>query len=231
MIVDVIIPVLNEEHSIALVINEIPKSLIRDIIVVDNGSKDQTSVVARQSGATVLLEEKKGYGAACLKGIKYIQNKSVAPDIVVFLDGDYSDTPSEIVHVLHPILHESFDLVIGSRVLGISEPGSMTAVQKFGNWLSTFLIATLYQYHFTDLGPFRAITWKKLLELNMKDQNFGWTVEMQVKAAKLKFKTKEVSVSYKKRIGKSKVSGTIKGSISAGYKILTTIFRLYFTVN
>jgi len=219
-----IIPALNEEKSIAKVIGEIP-SLIEEIIVIDNGSIDDTIQVARNAGATVLQEAERGYGAACLKGIDYVKQNHPSTDIIVFLDADYSDFPIETPSLIDPILSNEFDLVIGSRVLGNHEKGSLTPVQQFGNWLSCILIKIIYKVKFTDLGPFRAIKFKKLLELDMKDRNYGWTVEMQIKAAKQNFYCTEVPVSYRKRIGISKVSGTIKGSILAGYKILYTIFK------
>ena len=167
----------------------------------------------------------KGYGAACLKGISYVADKNDA-DIVVFLDGDYSDHPEELVDVVAPIINEGYDMVIGSRELGEREKGAMMPQQIFGNWLATTLIRLIYNYTFTDLGPFRAIRWDRLVEIDMKDRDFGWTVEMQVKAAKKKLKCTEVSVNYRKRIGVSKVTGTIKGTVMAGYKILWTIFKL-----
>ncbi|MEP7195129.1 MAG: glycosyltransferase family 2 protein [Saprospiraceae bacterium] len=226
MIIDVVIPVLNEEESIGLVLAELPHDKIRNIIVCDNGSTDRTVEIALANGATVVHQTIKGYGAACLKAMDYISDQIQSPDIVLYIDGDYSDYPSEAINILEPLIIENYDLVIGSRVLGKSEKGSLTKVQNFGNWLSTKLIHLLYNYKFTDLGPFRAIRYQAYKKLNMKDQNFGWTVEMQVKAAKYKLLCKELPVSYKKRLGKSKVSGTIVGSIMAGYKILYTIFKL-----
>ena len=224
-IVDVIIPAYNEEQSIVHVLKDIPKNLVREIIVCNNGSTDDTERVAREAGATVLLQPLKGYGNACLKGIEYIDQKNQKPDIVVFLDGDYSDHPEEMTDLLHAI-EEGFDLVIGSRALGEMERGAMMPQQVFGNWLATNLIKLIYNYHFTDLGPFRAIKYSKLKQLKMSDKTFGWTVEMQVKAAKQQLKCKEIPVKYRKRIGISKVSGTIKGTILAGHKILWTIFKL-----
>lgn len=226
--IDVIIPAYNEEKSIPHVLNEIPKDLVREIIVCNNGSTDDTPIVAKANGATVLDQPLSGYGNACLKGIEYLKEKpkSEQPDIVVFIDGDYSDYPQEMYGLVDPILENDIDLVIGSRALGDLESGSMTPQQIFGNWLATNLIRLFYDYHFTDLGPFRAIKWSKLLELEMVDRDFGWTVEMQVKAAKMKFKCEEVPVNYRKRIGVSKVSGTIRGTILAGHKILWTIFKL-----
>lgn len=225
-IIDIIIPAYNEEKSIPLVLGDIPNNLVREVIVCNNASKDRTAEVAEKSGATVLLQAQKGYGSACLKGIEHLQNKAVKPDIVVFLDADYSDHPQEMTDLIRPILEENMDLVIGSRALGDMEEGSMTPQQVFGNWLATNLIRLFYKYDFTDLGPFRAIKYDKLIALNMEDPDFGWTVEMQVKAAKMKLQCTEVPVTYRKRIGVSKISGTIKGTILAGHKILWTIFKL-----
>jgi glycosyltransferase involved in cell wall biosynthesis len=225
-IIDVIIPAYNEEQSIGHVLRDIPSGLVRDIIVCDNNSTDQTASVAQSAGATVVRQIRKGYGSACLKGMAHIAEKAEAPDIIVFLDGDYSDYPDQMPLILEPILHQGKSMVIGSRALGKSESGSMTIPQIFGNWLATSLIRVIYGYRFTDLGPFRAITYPALLSLNMEDPDFGWTVEMQVKAAKKGLACAEVPVDYKRRIGVSKVSGTIKGTIMAGYKILWTIFKL-----
>ena len=227
MIIDVIIPAYNEEQSIASVLRDIPSSLVRDVIVCNNASTDKTAEVAEKNGATVLFQPQKGYGSACLKGIEYLKNKPInqQPDILVFLDGDYSDHPEEMPLVVAPIMENNIDMVIGSRALGNMEPGAMMPQQIFGNWLATNLIRLFYNYHFTDLGPFRAIQWQKLLDLDMQDRDFGWTVEMQVKAAKYGLKCQEVPVSYRKRIGVSKVSGTIRGTILAGHKILWTIFK------
>ncbi len=221
----VIIPALNEEESIAKVIADIPAGIVREIIVVDNGSTDNTKEVAKQAGATVLIEPLRGYGAACLKGIGYAKDTAPDTEIIVFLDADYSDHPEEMPAVMAPIIEDDMDMVIGSRALGEREKGSLTIVQAFGNWLSGKLLGLLYNARFTDLGPFRAIKFSKLLALDMQDKNYGWTVEMQVKAAKQNFKFTEVPVKYRHRIGKSKVSGTVKGSILAGYKILYTIFK------
>lgn len=226
MITDVIIPVLNEQDSIAKVIRDLPIQFIRNIIVCNNGSTDQTAQKAIEAGAIVVEENERGYGAACLKGLQYIQGLESKPDIILFIDGDYSDFPQEASQILKPIIEYNYEMVIGSRVLGYSQKGSLTPVQRFGNWLSTKLIFWIFNYKFTDLGPFRAIRYKSLDLLQMKDRNFGWTVEMQVKAAKYKLRSTEVPVSYRNRIGKSKVSGTIKGSIKAGVKILYTIFSL-----
>ncbi|MFK7908830.1 MAG: glycosyltransferase family 2 protein [Chitinophagales bacterium] len=224
-IIDVIIPAYNEEKSIPLVLGDIPKNLVREVIVCNNNSKDRTAEVAQKAGATVVLQTQKGYGSACLKGMEHIQNKAIKPDIVVFLDADYSDHPEELADLIRPILEDDMDMVIGSRALGEMEEGSMTPQQIFGNWLATNLIRIFYRYEFTDLGPFRAIKYDQLVELNMQDPDFGWTVEMQVKAAKMKFRCVEIPVTYRKRIGVSKISGTIKGTILAGHKILWTIFK------
>lgn len=226
LIIDVIIPAYNEEKSIASVIRDIPDDLVRDIIVCNNNSTDNTVQKAKEAGAIVVDEPRKGYGSACLKGMAYIAENKLSPDIVVFIDGDYSDHPEEMPLLVQPILDEKMDMVIGSRALGNLEKGSMQVQQIFGNWLATTLIRMIYGYHFTDLGPFRAIRYKSLLDLNMADKDFGWTVEMQVKAAKQKLKCTEVAVNYRRRIGVSKVSGTVKGTILAGHKILWTIFKL-----
>lgn len=224
-IIDVIIPAFNEENSVANVIRDIPKTLVREIIVVNNNSNDATSKNALSAGATVLNELQQGYGYACLKGLQYLSEKAVKPDIVVFIDADYSDHPQEMVEIVKPIIDNGKDLVIGSRALGNKERGSMTGPQIFGNWLATTLIKMLYKTRYTDLGPFRAMNYQKLVRLQMKDTTYGWTVEMQLKAAKMKMAVHEVPVTYRKRIGHSKISGTVKGTVLAGYKIITTIFK------
>lgn len=225
-IITVIIPAFNEEQSIAKVINDIPKSVVDNVIVVNNNSTDNTANVAKNAGAIVLNEPRKGYGWACLKGIK--KSKSLNTDIVVFLDGDYSDYPEEIPDVLQPILKNDMDLVIGSRVLGKREKGSLTPQQIFGNWLATKLIRLFYGATFSDLGPFRAIKSDALEQLKMSDKTYGWTIEMQIKAAKQKMNFCEVPVNYKKRIGVSKVSGTVKGTVLAGIKIIFAVFKYRF---
>ncbi|MEM1122508.1 MAG: glycosyltransferase family 2 protein [Bacteroidota bacterium] len=227
-IIDVIIPAYNEQDSIGNVLRDIPKELVREIIVCNNASTDTTKAVALANGATVVDQPLKGYGNACLKGIAHVKAKSTVdqPDIIVFLDGDYSDHPEEMTKLVAPIIEKDIDMVIGSRALGNMESGAMMPQQIFGNWLATNLIRLFYNYNFTDLGPFRAIKWQKLLAIDMQDQTFGWTVEMQVKAAKHKLKCTEVPMTYRKRIGVSKVSGTLKGTILAGHKILWTIFKL-----
>lgn len=222
-VIRVIIPVLNEESAIAHVIREIPDN-VEEVIVVNNGSTDNTNSVALEAGATVLDEPQKGYGKACLTGIAYVNHNYPNTDLIVFLDGDYSDYPSEMSLLIQSI-NEGADMVIGSRALGEKERGSMTIPQVFGNWLATFLIKLFYKFSYTDLGPFRAIRFESLNQLQMVDEDYGWTVEMQIKALKQKLRVSEVPVSYKNRIGVSKVSGTIKGVIMAGYKIIFTIFK------
>ncbi|MEQ8243235.1 glycosyltransferase family 2 protein [Fulvivirga sp.] len=224
-IVNVIIPAFNEENGVGSVIKEIPKGLVEEVIVVNNASTDQTEKEAVKAGATVLKEEVKGYGRACLKGMHYISMKQVKPDIVVFIDADHSDYPEEIPYLLKPIIDDDIDFVIGSRALGKKERGAMTPQQVFGNWLATSLMRLFYNVRFTDLGPFRAIKYEKLMALDMQDKTYGWTVEMQLKAAKMKMKCVEVPVNYRKRIGFSKISGTVKGTILAGYKIIWTILK------
>ncbi|TKB95550.1 glycosyltransferase family 2 protein [Pedobacter cryophilus] len=221
----VIIPAYNEEKSIAKVILDVPKNLVEQIIVGNNNSKDNTALEAKNAGAIVVDAPISGYGNACLKGIDYLKDKAKADDIIVFMDGDYSDYPEEIVKIIAPIQNNQADLVIGSRALGIKERGAMTLPQEFGNWLATRLIKLFYGVKFTDLGPFRAITWGNLMTINMQDKTYGWTVEMQIKAAKLGLRCVEVPVTYRKRIGVSKVSGTLKGVILAGYKIIWMIFK------
>jgi glycosyltransferase involved in cell wall biosynthesis len=223
-IVDVLIPAFNEENSVGKVIEAIP-SLVRNIIVVNNNSNDATKTVAKEAGAIVLDEPVKGYGRACLSGIAYLDQLHTAPDILVFLDADYSDYPDQLLDIIQPILTEDMDMVIGSRALGNKERGSMTFPQIFGNWLATTLMRWIFRTSYTDLGPFRAIRWQALKAIGMEDKNYGWTIEMQIKAAKLGMKTAEVPVNYRKRIGVSKVSGTVKGVFGAGYKILYTIWK------
>ena len=226
MIIDVIIPAYNEEKSISNVIRDIPDEMVRNIVVCNNNSSDKTKENALEAGAVVVDQPRKGYGSACLKGMDYVAKQEVLPDIIVFLDGDYSDHPEEMSEIVRPIVNEDYDMVIGSRALGDLEKGAMQVQQIFGNWLATSLIKLIYGYVFTDLGPFRAIKYNSLMALKMEDKDFGWTVEMQVKAAKQGMKCTEVPVSYRRRIGVSKVSGTLKGTILAGHKILWTIFKL-----
>lgn len=222
--VDVIIPAFNEENSIGLVIKEIPSS-VRNIVVVNNNSSDSTWRIAKAAGAVVVNEPIPGYGRACLTGIATIQEDPLPPDIVVFLDADYSDYPAELTKVIDPIISGAADMVIGSRALGDREEGSMTFPQVFGNWLATRMIRMFYKQVYTDLGPFRAIKWNSLLALEMEDKTYGWTIEMQIKAVKKKLKIAEVPVNYKRRIGLSKISGTVKGTVMAGYKIIGAVFK------
>ena len=221
-LVKVIIPAYNEEKAIVKVIHEIP-NLVSEIIVVDNNSSDATSSVAKAAGATVLFEPRNGY--ACLKGMEYIGKQNQKPDIIVFLDGDYSDYPEELLKIIDPIWHHNYDMVIGARVKALREKGAMTPQQVFGNALATFLMKLFFKAKFTDLGPFRAIKYEKLIALQMEDKTYGWTVEMQLKALKQKLSYIEVPVRYKNRIGVSKVSGTVKGTIMAGIKIIGWILK------
>jgi len=225
MKLSIIIPALNEEKSIGSVIKSIPK-IYHELIVVDNGSSDETSKIALNNGATVIIERKRGYGYACLKGIDFL--KKNPPDILVFLDGDYSDYPEEISKIVEPIFQNKVAFVIGSRVKSLRENSSMTPQQIFGNKLACFLMNHLYKSNFTDLGPFRAIKWKTLESLKMKDKTYGWTVEMQLKVLKSKIAYCEVPVKYRRRIGYSKVSGTLKGTILAGLKIISWILMYHF---
>lgn len=225
-IIDVIIPAFNEENAVSRVIRDIPKEIVRNIIVCNNNSSDATGEQALNAGAIVVDEPRQGYGAACLKAIQYVKSDTVRPDILVFIDADYSDYPEELDKLVQPLLDKNYDLVIGSRALGTVERNAMTFPQRFGNRLATALIYLLYNVRFTDLGPFRAISFDALEQLNMEDRTYGWTVEMQVKAAKQGLKCLEVPVNYRKRIGHSKISGTVKGTVLAGYKILWTIFKL-----
>ena len=219
--IKVIIPAYNEEDSIALVIKDIP-NIVSEIIVIDNNSTDATPINAKNAGATVLSETRKGYGYACLKGMEYIANQSTKPDIIVFLDGDFSDYPEELTKIVAPIIDNNIDFVVGSRVKELREKNSMTPQQVFGNWLATTLMKLFFGAKFTDLGPFRAIKYQKLLDLNMQDKTYGWTIEMQLKSIKQKLTYIEVPVNYKKRIGVSKVT------IFAGIKILGWIFKYSF---
>ena len=226
-IIKVIIPAYNEQDSIASVIKDIPK-IVDEIIVISNNSTDNTELNAKKAGATILKENRKGYGYACLKGMDYISKQEAKTEIIVFLDGDYSDYPEQLTEIVSPILNEDIDFVVGSRVKELRETGSMTPQQVFGNWLATFLMKLFFGARFTDLGPFRAIKYDKLLALNMEDKTYGWTVEMQLKSLKQKFSYVEIPVKYRNRIGVSKVSGTIKGTIFAGVKILSWIFKYSF---
>lgn len=223
----VLIPALNEVGSIARVLADIPGPFRERVVVVDNGSTDGTADAARAAGATVYVETRRGYGAACLRGLAELS--LAPPGAVIFLDADHSDHPDEMAVVVAPVLAGDADLVIGSRILGVREPGALTPQARFGNALATFLIRMFFGVRFTDLGPFRAVSWEALERLQMKDPGYGWTVEMQVKAAKLGLRCVEVPVSYRRRPeGRSKVSGTVRGVIGAGTRILFVIFREAF---
>ena len=226
-VIKVIIPAYNEADSITKVIHDIPE-IVDEIIVINNNSTDATEMNARKAGATVLTEAQKGYGHACLKGMAYVSKLNIKPDIIVFLDGDYSDYPEELTKLIQPIIEDDIDFVIGARVKQFREVGSMTKPQIFGNWLATFLMRIMFGSKFTDLGPFRAIKYEKLLALNMEDKTYGWTVEMQLKALKQKLTYVEIPVNYRNRIGVSKVSGTLNGAVMAGIKILGWIFKYSF---
>ena len=226
-IIKVIIPAYNEEDSIAKVIKDLPP-FVDEIIVVNNNSTDATAKNAKEAGATALTELKSGYGNACLKGIEYIKQQKRDTDIVVFLDGDYSDYPEELTKIVAPMIEKNIDFVIGSRVKKLRDKGAMQPQQIFGNWLATSLMALFFKSKFTDLGPFRAIKFDTLMRLQMEDPTYGWTVEMQLKILKQKFTYEEIAVKYRNRIGVSKVSGTLKGSIFAGIKILTWIIKYSF---
>ena len=217
----VLIPALDEEQAIAQVLAAIPPGLVQEVVVVDNGSTDRTAKVACSLGARVVSEPRRGYGQACLSGLAALGQV----DIVVFLDGDYSDYPEEMPQLLDPILKGEADLVIGSRVLGRREPGALLPQQRLGNALATWMIRLLFGVRYTDLGPFRAIRSEALQRLGMQDRDYGWTVEMQVKAARLGLRTAEVPVRYRRRVGTSKISGTLRGTLRAGYKIIATILR------
>ena len=221
----VIIPVLNEEKTLPLVLGDMPTDLVDEVVIVDNGSTDNTPQIAKEWGATVLHETKRGYGYPCLKGMEYL--KSGKTDIVVFVDGNYSDHPDEIIRLLKPMVEEGYDLVIGSRTMGRVEEGALRVPVRFGNWLATFLINIFYRFKYTDIGPFRAIYFDKLMMLDMND-NFGWTAEMQAKAVKAKFLIKEVPVSYRAGTGKSKITGNVKGIAIVGSRILSVVFNNLF---
>ncbi len=220
----VVIPVFNEQEAIQNVLSDIPRHLDADVVVVDNGSTDRTVDLARRMGPRIVHEHRRGYGWACLAGIDALDK----PDIVVFLDGDYSDYPDEMTRLVEPIVEGRADLVIGSRTLGTREAGALLPQARFGNWLATWLIRRLFGANFTDLGPFRALTYPALVKLDMQDRTFGWTVEMQIKAALMDFRFLEVPVSYRRRIGVSKITGTISGTIKAGWRILYIIFKYRF---
>ncbi len=223
--IKLVVPAYNEQATIGLVLRAVPKGVCEEVIVTDNNSNDRTAAEAKANGATVLFQPLAGYGNACLKALEYIRENGGC-DIVVFLDGDFSDYPEEMSKLVQPLISGDADMVIGSRIKALRQPGSMTPQQVFGNWLAVFLITLFFKHRFTDLGPFRAITWKALEKLKMEDKNYGWTVEMQVKAVKHRLKCVNLPVKYRNRAGgKSKVSGTLKGSVLAGIKIIKTIFK------
>lgn len=224
--VALIIPARNEEPALAGVLDELPRGLYSQVIIVDNGSRDRTAEVARSRGAQVVAEPRLGYGQACRAGIAALVEDT---EVVVFMDADASDVPAEAQALLEPILRGEADLVIGSRVLGEAERGALTPQQRFGNWLATRLIRLFFGFRYTDLGPFRAIRAESLSRLKMQDRDYGWTVEMQVRALQGGLRVREVPVSYRRRIGQSKISGTVRGTVLAGTKILWTIFRLAFS--
>ncbi len=222
--VAVIIPALNEEAAISRVLEAVPR-WVDDVVVADNGSEDRTRDIVRAHGARVVSEPRRGYGAACLRGMAALGS----PDVVVFLDGDYSDHPDEMALLVDPVASGEQDMVIGSRVLGTREQGALTPQARFGNWLACRLMMAFWGARHTDLGPFRAIAYERLLDLDMRDQDYGWTVEMQIKAARAGLRVIETPVSYRKRIGASKISGTVRGVVAAGTKILYTIFAAAFS--
>jgi glycosyltransferase involved in cell wall biosynthesis len=225
MIVSVVIPVFNERASLPLVVGDIPHPLVREIVVVDNGSTDDTASIARDLPVRLVREPRRGYGSACLAGIAALA--ASPPDVVVFLDGDYSDHPEELPR-LTAAISAGADLVIGSRTLGNREPGALLPQARLGNALACFLVSVLFGHRYTDLGPFRAVRWDALRDLGMEDRNFGWTVEMQIKALRKNLVIAEVPVSYRRRVGVSKITGTVGGTVKAGGKILWTIARYGF---
>jgi len=226
-LVDLVIPALNEQESLPLVLRDLPA--VRHVYVVDNGSTDRTPQVAAEHGAIVVSEPRRGYGSACLAGLaaidKAIANGEMEPLIVAFIDADFSDHPNQLPTLVQPIATNEFDFVLGSRLLGTREAGAMPPQSIYGNKLACFLMRWLFRIRYTDLGPFRAIRYSSLKRLKMSDRNYGWTIEMQIKAARAELRIQEVPVSYRKRIGTSKISGTISGTFKAGGKILLTIAR------
>jgi len=223
--ISVIIPAYNEEESLPHVLNDLPRDRLHQIIVVDNRSTDQTSEVARANGATVVYEKRQGYGQACLSGMDALDN----PDIVVFLDGDYSDFPEEIDLLLAPILKGEADFIVGSRMILKESRKALLPQARYGNQLAVFLIRLFFGHRFTDLGPFRAIRYESLQAIGMREKDFGWTVEMQIKAVQKGLRIREVPVRYRMRIGVSKITGTVSGTFKAGTKIIYTIFKYLVT--
>jgi glycosyltransferase involved in cell wall biosynthesis len=228
--ISVIIPVYNEEESIAKVLDEIPQNYTDVVLVIDNGSTDQSAQIARESGAMVLNEPQRGYGAACLKGIEYLKTHN-PPDILVFMDGDYSDYPGEMVQLIQKI-NEGYDFVLGSRVLGVKHFNAVLPPHSvIGNKIAAFFLNVFFSGDYTDLGPFRAIKFNRLLELNMCDKNYGWTIEMQIKADRKKLSVTEIPVHYRKRYaGQSKVTGNFWGSTRALFKISYVLILYYLRI-
>ena len=223
----VIIPALNEETSLPLVLGDLPA--VGRVIVVDNGSTDRTADVARAAGAHVVVEPRRGYGSACLAGLRAIDEAVSSgdsePEVVAFLDADYSDYPDRLEQLVGPIVRDEADFVLGSRLLGHRQRGAMPPQSVFGNRLACFLMRHLFGVCYTDLGPFRAVAYRRLKQLRMTDRDFGWTIEMQIKAARAGLRIREVPVPYRRRVGRSKISGTLRGSVQAGIKILYTIAK------
>lgn len=229
LIVAIVIPALDEEQPLARVLADLPRAgagwIVREVVVADNGSTDGTADAARRGGATVIAESRRGYGSACLAGLEHL--RANPPEVVAFLDADHSDDPAQLPELLAPLLADRADLVIGSRALGKREPGALTPVQAFGNRLATFLMRALFGVRFSDLGPFRAIRWDALERLRMRDRDYGWTVEMQARAALARMRCAEVPVRYRRRrLGRSKVAGTLRGVAGASWKILFTLARV-----
>ncbi|MCB9521274.1 MAG: glycosyltransferase [Myxococcales bacterium] len=223
MVVDIIIPALDEERAIGEVVSALVDPRVRRVVVVDNGSRDATAARAREAGAVVVQEPRRGYGQACLTGLATLS--ADPPDVVGFIDGDGSDFPDDMTTLLDA-LARGFDMVIGSRTSGLASRGALLPQAIFGNWLATRLVAALFDHEYTDLGPMRVVTWAALEKMAMQDRDFGWTVEMQVRAARLRMRCAEVPVHYRRRLGdQSKVTGTVRGSVRAGHKILWTIAR------
>ncbi len=222
--IDVVSPVFNEADSLPLVLADVPRPPVRRVVVADNNSTDGSAQVARQNGAVVVPAPRQGYGSACLAGLEYLRQND-PPEIVVFLDADYSDHPDELPLLVEPILEGRADVVIGSRILGEREPGALLPQARMGNVVACTLIRLLYRHRYTDLGPFRAVTWETLERVGMRDPDFGWTAELQVKALRHRLRVVEVPVSYRRRVGVSKITGTVQGTIRAGYKIVWTVLR------